>query len=56
MKINKHNFSDVARIGPDVVGINWLDVVLASESGNCCDYKVCINPSLWFYVAHKYLT
>ena len=33
MKINKYGSSDVTSIGPDIVGINWLDVVLASESG-----------------------
>ena len=33
MKINKHDSSDVTSIGPDTVGINWVDVVLASESG-----------------------
>ena len=33
MKINKYDASNVTRIGPDIVGINWLDVVLASESG-----------------------
>ena len=33
MKINKHDSSDVTRLGPDINGINWVDVVLASELG-----------------------
>ena len=35
MRINKHDATDMTSIGPDpgVVGINWVDVVLASETG-----------------------
>ena len=32
-RINKDGSTGVTRIGPDVVGMNWIDVVLASESG-----------------------